>query len=61
MFQEESTSRKQEQPRALEWRNTPQPLHIKFIKTNARFLNKPICYVDTEDIKTKEVRVVYIL
>ncbi|XP_060105136.1 uncharacterized protein C2orf73 homolog [Heteronotia binoei] len=53
-FQGEYTPRKQDQHPPLEWRNTPQPHHIKFIKTNARFLNKPICYVDTEDTKDKE-------
>ncbi|XP_015276693.1 PREDICTED: uncharacterized protein C2orf73 homolog [Gekko japonicus] len=53
-FQEEYTSRKQEHYHPLEWRNNPQPQHVKFIKTNAKFLNKPICYVDTEDTKSKE-------
>ncbi|XP_077190346.1 ciliary microtubule inner protein 6 isoform X2 [Paroedura picta] len=53
-FQEEYASRKQEHSPPLEWRNTPQPHHIKFIKTNAKFLNKPICYVDTDDTKDKE-------
>ncbi|XP_044284175.1 uncharacterized protein C2orf73 homolog [Varanus komodoensis] len=38
----------------LEWRNTPQPLHAKCIRTNTKFLNEPIFYMDTEDTKTKQ-------
>ncbi|XP_054845322.1 uncharacterized protein C2orf73 homolog [Eublepharis macularius] len=53
-FQEEYTPRRQEHHQLLEWRNTPQVHHVKYIKSNARFLNKTFCYMDTEDPKAKE-------
>ncbi|XP_042301467.1 uncharacterized protein C2orf73 homolog isoform X2 [Sceloporus undulatus] len=38
----------------LEWRNNPHPIHAKFIKTNPKFLNEPVLYMETEDTKTKQ-------
>ncbi|KAH0622858.1 hypothetical protein JD844_025629, partial [Phrynosoma platyrhinos] len=40
----------------LEWRNNPHPIHAKFIKTNPKFLNEPVLYMETEDTKTKQKR-----
>uniref|UniRef100_A0A6J0V214 Ciliary microtubule inner protein 6 n=1 Tax=Pogona vitticeps TaxID=103695 RepID=A0A6J0V214_9SAUR len=38
----------------LEWRNNPHPIHAKCIKTNTKYFNEPIMYMDTEDTKTKQ-------
>nr|XP_060611087.1 uncharacterized protein C2orf73 homolog [Anolis sagrei ordinatus] len=38
----------------LEWRHNPQPIHAKFIKTNTKFLNEPVLYMETEDTKRKQ-------
>ncbi|XP_062981446.1 uncharacterized protein C2orf73 homolog [Elgaria multicarinata webbii] len=55
-IQDKCTPNKQQHPRILEWRNNPQPIHAKCIKTNPKFLNEPILYMDTEDTKTKQDR-----
>nr|XP_056709375.1 uncharacterized protein C2orf73 homolog [Euleptes europaea] len=53
-FQERYTPRGHDHNLSLEWRGTAQPYYVKFIKTNPRFLNKPIGFLDTEEPKAKE-------
>ncbi|KAJ7341277.1 hypothetical protein JRQ81_005188 [Phrynocephalus forsythii] len=48
------TPKKKHQRYTLEWRNNPHPIHIKCIKTNTKYFNEPILYMDTEDRKSKQ-------
>ncbi|XP_053140493.1 uncharacterized protein C2orf73 homolog [Hemicordylus capensis] len=50
----EYTPKNQPQDHTLEWRNNPHPRHARCIQINTKYLREPICYMETEDTKTKQ-------